>query len=101
MMANNLTVMEDIWYDYGIGVSEGNSYASGINPAGAVQLDKDRSVINQFNGNLMLEARFLKISRLLSIWVYSISIPKEIVTRTLSMAMPKAWGVLEKRSQTI
>ncbi len=47
-------------YDYGIGVGEGRSYASGINPAGAVQLDKDQTIINQFNGNLMLEARFLK-----------------------------------------
>lgn len=46
-------------YDYGMGLGYGRPYASGINPAGAVQLDKNKTESNQFNGDLSLEARFL------------------------------------------
>ncbi len=47
-------------YDYGMTEGYGRPYASGINPAGAVRLDKDKTYTNQFDGDLSLEARFLK-----------------------------------------
>ena len=47
-------------YDYGMNVGQGRPYASGVNPAGAIYLDKNETVSNMFNGNLSLEARFLK-----------------------------------------
>lgn len=47
-------------YDYGMNLGYGRPYASGVNPAGAIYLDKTETNLNQFNGNLMLEARFLK-----------------------------------------
>lgn len=47
-------------YDYGMNIGYGRPYASGVNPAGAINLDENKTVSNQFNGNLMLEARFLK-----------------------------------------
>lgn len=46
-------------YDYGMNIGYGRPYASGINPAGAINLDENKTTSNQFNGNLMLEARFL------------------------------------------
>ena len=54
------TVVGGYLYDYGMNIGNGRPYGSGVNPAGAVQLDKRESNTNQFNGNLQLEARFLK-----------------------------------------
>ena len=39
-------------------------FGSGINPAGALLLDKDEIVSHQFNGNGSFEARFLKYFKL-------------------------------------
>ena len=47
-------------YDYGMGLGYGRAYASGINPAGAIKLDKNKTRSHQFIGDLSLEARFLK-----------------------------------------
>lgn len=38
----------------------GRPYASGVNPAGAIQLDKNEYQSHSFNGNAMFEATFLK-----------------------------------------
>ena len=47
-------------YDYGMNAGYSRPYGSGLNPAGALLLDKDESFSHQFNGNASLEARFLK-----------------------------------------
>ena len=47
-------------YDYGMNAGYKRPFGSGLNPAGALLLDKDEIVGNQFNGSAMLEARFLK-----------------------------------------
>jgi len=51
-------------YDYGDVDQDGNpvgrTYGSGINPAGALQYDKDRTQRHQFAGNAMLEATLYK-----------------------------------------
>jgi len=54
------TVVGGYLYDYGIASGSGRAYASGINPAGAIQLDKNETTTHDFNGTSMLEARFLK-----------------------------------------
>jgi len=46
-------------YDYGFKQNYGRPYASNINPAGAIKLDKTESVGHQFTGNAFGEARFL------------------------------------------
>lgn len=45
-------------YDYGYDYNRG--YGWGINPAGALSLDKSKAQSNQVDGNAMLEASFLK-----------------------------------------
>ncbi len=47
-------------YDYGNATADGRPYAMNINPAGAANLDINRSNIDQFTGNGNLEATFLK-----------------------------------------
>ena len=47
-------------YDYGMAEGYGRPYASGVNPAGAIQLDKNEYQSHSFNGNAMFEATFLK-----------------------------------------
>lgn len=51
-------------YDYGDVDENGNplgrTYGSGINPAGALQYDKDRTERHQLTGNAMLEVTFYK-----------------------------------------
>ena len=47
-------------YDYGMYEGGGRLFGSGINPAGALQLDKARQVQNAFLGNAMLEITFIK-----------------------------------------
>ncbi|WP_455587358.1 SusC/RagA family TonB-linked outer membrane protein [Bacteroides sp.] len=47
-------------YDYGMRYGNGRPYGAGINPAGAVLLDRKLTKSHQFNGSAMLEARFLK-----------------------------------------
>jgi len=47
-------------YDYGLDIGEGRPYASGINPAGAIQLDKNKNIINEFNGTSAFDIKFLK-----------------------------------------
>lgn len=54
------TVIGGYRYDYGMSLGSGRPYASGINPAGAVQLDKRKTTTHQFSGNGMAEIRFLK-----------------------------------------
>ena len=46
-------------YDYGMNAGYSRPFASGINPAGALLLDKNEITSHQFNGNASLEARFL------------------------------------------
>ena len=46
-------------YDYGMNAGYSRPFASGINPAGALLLDKNEIISHQFNGNASLEARFL------------------------------------------
>lgn len=47
-------------YDYGMNSGYQRPFGGGLNPAGALLLDKNEIIGNQFNGNAMLEARFLK-----------------------------------------
>ena len=47
-------------YDYGMYEGGGRLFGSGINPAGALQLDKSRQIQNAFTGNAMLEITFIK-----------------------------------------
>ena len=47
-------------YDYGMNAGYSRPFAAGINPAGALLLDKDEIKTHQFNGNASFEARFLK-----------------------------------------
>lgn len=47
-------------YDYGMNAGYSRPFAAGINPAGALLLDKDEVKTHQFNGNASFEARFLK-----------------------------------------
>ena len=47
-------------FDYGMNAGYQRPFASGINPAGALLLDKDEIVSHQFNGNGSFEAKFLK-----------------------------------------
>ena len=47
-------------YDYGQTSEGSRAYAGGINPAGAVRLDRDEDLTNLTTGNLNLEYRFLK-----------------------------------------
>ena len=47
-------------YDYGMNYGYSRPFGSGLNPAGALLLDKDKTISHQFNGNASLEARFLK-----------------------------------------
>ncbi|WP_320052034.1 SusC/RagA family TonB-linked outer membrane protein [uncultured Acetobacteroides sp.] len=53
------TILGGDKYDYGMYQDYGRSYASGINPAGAIKLDKNKTISHQFNGNANIEARFL------------------------------------------
>jgi TonB-linked SusC/RagA family outer membrane protein len=46
-------------YDYG-NDPYARTYGGGINPAGAIQLDKRQTEYNLFSGNYLVEARFLK-----------------------------------------
>ncbi|MDH6312309.1 TonB-linked SusC/RagA family outer membrane protein [Parabacteroides sp. PFB2-10] len=60
---NGEKVVDDVvggyLYDYGMTAGSGRSYASGINPVGALKLDVDQTTVHQFVGNTMFEARFL------------------------------------------
>ena len=47
-------------YDYGQTEEGSRAYSGGINPAGAVRLDRDDDLTNLTTGNLNLEYRFLK-----------------------------------------
>lgn len=47
-------------FDYGMYSGYGRTYAAGVNPAGALQLDKDRTTQHDFTGSAMLEIQFYK-----------------------------------------
>ncbi|HRS68326.1 MAG TPA: SusC/RagA family TonB-linked outer membrane protein, partial [Paludibacteraceae bacterium] len=47
-------------YDYGMYEGEGRLFGSGINPAGALQLDKTRQLQHQVSASGMLEIQFYK-----------------------------------------
>ncbi|HRS68467.1 MAG TPA: SusC/RagA family TonB-linked outer membrane protein, partial [Paludibacteraceae bacterium] len=47
-------------FDYGMYAGYGRTYAAGVNPAGALQLDKDRTTQHDFTGSAMLEIQFYK-----------------------------------------
>ena len=53
-------------YDYGMYSAYGRTYAAGINPAGALKLDKDRTIQHDFTGNAMLEFQFYKDLKLIT-----------------------------------
>lgn len=47
-------------FDYGMYAGYGRTYAAGVNPAGALKLDKDRTIQHDFTGSAMLEVQFYK-----------------------------------------
>ncbi len=47
-------------YDYGMNEGEGRLFGSGINPAGALQLDKQKTITHQLQTTGMLEVQFYK-----------------------------------------
>ena len=47
-------------YDFGMGPGYERGYASGINPAGTINLDKEKAVTHQLSGNANFEITFLK-----------------------------------------
>ncbi len=47
-------------YDYGMYQNTARLFGSGINPAGAIQLDKSNTITHQFTGNAMLQATIIK-----------------------------------------
>lgn len=47
-------------YDYGMYEGTGRPFGSGINPAGALQYDKQKTIQHQFSGSAMLEAKIYK-----------------------------------------
>ena len=57
-------------YDYGMAEGYGRPYASGVNPAGAIQLDKNEYQSHSFNGNAMFEATFFeRLQRNGKLWI--------------------------------
>lgn len=47
-------------YDYGMYSGYGRTYAAGVNPAGALKLDKNKTTQHDFTGSAMLEIQFYK-----------------------------------------
>ena len=47
-------------YDFGMGPGYERGYASGINPAGTINFDKQETISHQFTGNANFEISFLK-----------------------------------------
>ena len=84
-------------YDYGMYSAYGRTYAAGINPAGALKLDKDRTIQHDFTGNARLEIQFYKDLKLttniglqyvgannatLTNWFYGDAAGRGVITKT-------------------